>query len=138
MKKFHNILGMIQAFTAIGAIPAAYGFLSDISGAGMGTNTELLAKSPFDSFLIPGLFLLIVNGFGNAIGAFLSFRMKALAGMTGIVLGIILCFWIIIQVYWIGLGSLLQPFFLIVGIAEAWLGWYILKHSLVLSQKPIQ
>ena len=138
MKKYHIILGIIQAFTALGAIPAAYGYLSDTSGAGMGTSTELLAKSPFDSFLIPGLFLLVVNGFGNAIGAFLSFRMMALAGKAGIVLGIILCFWIILQVYWIGLGSLLQPFFFIVGIAEAWLGWYILKHSLVLSQKPLQ
>ena len=99
MKKYFIILGCIQAFIALGAIPAGLGYLSDTTGNGMGTSVDLLRKSPFTSFLIPALFLLIVNGIGNVLGAILSFRKKTIAGKTGFVLGIILCFWIILQVY---------------------------------------
>ena len=37
MKKYYIILGILQLFTALGAIPAGYGYLSDTSGEGMGT-----------------------------------------------------------------------------------------------------
>jgi hypothetical protein len=129
MKKYFIILGCIQAFVALGAIPAGYGYLSDTSGAGMGTSLELLKNSPLTSFLIPGLFLLIVNGFGNLAGAFLSFRKNAFAGKAGLLLGIILCLWLIIQVYWIGLISFMQPMFLVIGIIEALLGFLIIKKA---------
>jgi hypothetical protein len=95
----------------------------------MGTSLELLKNSPLTSFLIPGLFLIIVNGFGNLIGAVLSFRKNVLAGKAGLLLGIILCLWLIIQVYWIGLISFMQPMFLVIGIIEALLGFLILKKA---------
>lgn len=129
MKKYFIILGCVQAFIALGAIPAGYGYLSDTSGAGMGASLELLKNSPLTSFLIPGLFLLIVNGFGNLAGAFLSFRKNKFAGKAGLLLGIILCLWLIIQVYWIGLISFMQPMFLVIGIIEAVLGFLILKKA---------
>jgi hypothetical protein len=95
----------------------------------MGTSVELLKNSPFTSFLIPALFLLIVNGFGNVLGAVLSFRKKTIAGKTGFVLGIILCLWIIIQVYMIGLISFMQPLFFGIGLAELILGLVIFKKA---------
>jgi len=61
MKKFYYILGSLQAFTGIGAIPAGYNMLTDTSGQGLGMSTSLLENSPLDSFLLPGLFLLLVN-----------------------------------------------------------------------------
>ncbi len=129
MKKYFIILGIIEAFIAIGAIPAGYLFLSDTSGTRMGNSVALLENSPLKSFLIPGLFLLIVHGFGNVFGAILSFREKNSAGITGLVLGIIMVMWIIIQVYWIGLSSFMQPLFFCIGIAEASSGWYIYKKT---------
>lgn len=129
MKKYFIILGCVQAFIALGAFPAGYGYLADTSGVSMGTSVELLKNSPLTSFLIPGLFLVIVHGFGNLIGAFFSFRKNAFAGKAGLVLGIILCLWIIIQAYWIGLSSFMQPMFLIIGIIEAMLGFIILKKT---------
>ena len=125
MKKYHLALGTLQAFTALGAIPAGIAYLLDTTGKEMGVTTELLANSPLTSFLLPGLFLLLVNGFGNAVGAWLSFRRKPAAGITGLVLGILLALWILIQVAWIGLSSFLQPLFLGVGICNALLGWNI-------------
>ncbi len=131
MKKHYITLGTLQAFTALGAIPAGLAYLIDTSGARMGVTPELLANSPFNSFLIPGLFLLVVNGFGNAAGAYLSFARKKRAGEAGLMLGVILTLWVIIQVIWISLSSFMQPLFLIIGIAEAYLGWRIMKNNSV-------
>jgi hypothetical protein len=129
MKKYFILLGIIEAFIALGAIPAGYGFLSDTTGITMGNSVAMLEKSPLKSFLVPGLFLVIVHGFGNIFGAILAFRKKHSAGITGAVLGIILIFWILIQVYWIGLSSFMQPLFLGIGIAEAALGWFVHKRT---------
>lgn len=129
MKKYYILLGLIQAFTALGAIPAGLGYILDPSGAGMGTTVEILKNSPFSSFLIPGLFLLIVNGLGQAAGAWLSFARKPLAPKASVVLGVILIFWIILQVFWIGLTHFLQPFFFIVGVIEAGTGWYLTRNK---------
>ena len=127
MKKFYYILGSLQAFTAIGAIPAGYGLLMDTTGQGVGMSTELLENSPLDSFLLPGLFLLLVNGLAHLIGAWFSFTRHRYAGYTGLILGVILSLWIIIQVAWISLSSVLQPLYLLIGLVNTYLGWKIMK-----------
>ena len=127
--RFYYILGSLQTFTAIGAIPAGIGYLMDTSGKGMGASTELLANSPLNSFLLPGLFLLLVNGLAHLVGAYLSFTRNRYAGHAGLILGILLTLWIIIQVAWISLSSVLQPLFLIIGLINTFLSWKILKIS---------
>lgn len=127
MKKFYYILGSLQAFTAIGAIPAGYGLLMDTTGQGVGMSTELLENSPLNSFLLPGLFLLLVNGLAHLAGAWLSFTRNRYAGNTGLVLGVLLSLWIIIQVAWVSLSSVLQPLFLLIGLINTWLAWRIMK-----------
>lgn len=129
MKKYFIILGVIQLITSTGAIPAGLLFVLDPSGTSMGNSTEMLADSPFSTFLIPGLSLLIVNGFGSIFGALLSFRQKELAGAAGVVLGVILCFWILVQIKIIGLSSFLQPVFFIVGLTEIILGYTITNRK---------
>jgi len=127
MKKFYYALGALQAFTAVGAIPAGYGMLSDTTGAGLGMSPEILANSPIDSFLLPGLFLLIVNGFANLAAAVLSFTRNRYAGHAGLLLGLAMILWIVIQVWWISLSSVLQPVFFVIGIINTLLGWRIIR-----------
>ena len=127
MKKFYYILGSLQSFTAIGAIPAGYGLLMDTTGQGVGMSTELLENSPLNSFLLPGLFLLLVNGLAHLPGAWLSFTRNRYAGYTGLVLGVLLSLWIIIQVAWISLSCVLQPLYLLIGLINTWLAWRIMK-----------
>jgi hypothetical protein len=122
-KKHFNILAVIQCLIAIGAVPAGLAFIVDSTGGSMGTTTEHLIHSPFPDFLIPGLFLFIIPGLGNILGALSSFRRMSFAVHLGIFLGIALLFWIVAQVVWIGLTSFLQPLFFIIGIGEAWIGF---------------
>lgn len=130
MKTYYFILGTLQAFTAIGAIPAGYGLLKDTTGAGMGMSTDMLANSPLGSFLLPALFLLLINGFAHLAAAFLSFFRSKYAGYAGVALGIMLILWIVVQVLWISLSSFLQPLFFVIGIINTWLGWKIIGHTL--------
>lgn len=135
MKKLFYILGSLQAFTAIGAIPAGTGYLLDTTGKGMGVSTDLLAHSPLNSFLLPGLFLLLINGLANLIGAYLSFKRNRYAGYIGLILGVFLTLWIIIQVAWISLMSFLQPLFLIIGLVNTYLAWKILRAGTDINLK---
>lgn len=130
MKKYYLILGSVQVFVALGAIPAGFLYLLDTSGALMGASPAMLANSPFSTFLIPGLFLFTVNGLGNAAAAVLSFKRKNPAALAGLFLGIVLCLWIVIQVYMIGFISFLQPLMFAVGAAEAALAMRLSGHGL--------
>jgi len=129
MKKYYIVLFCLQVMTAIGAIPAGYAYVKDPSGAGIGVSVDLLVNSPFKDFLIPGLFLLIVNGFGQLGAAVFSILNKPIAGKTGLFLGFFLMVWIVIQVYFIGLSSFLQPLFFFVGLFEMALGWTIIRKT---------
>jgi hypothetical protein len=129
MKKYFIVLFCIQVFVAIGAIPAGWAYISDPSGASMGVSPDLLSGSPLKDFLIPGLFLFVVHGIGNITGAVLSLTGKPLAGKAGLMLGIILCLWIVIQVWWITLSSFMQPLFFGTGLFEILLSWTIIRKS---------
>lgn len=129
MRMYRLTLGIVLLIVAIGAIPAGLGYLDDPSGQGLGQSTELLKNSPFNNFLIPGLFLLIVNGIGSLTGALLAFARHRYAGITGFLLGIILCLWICIQVYWITFNSFLQPLVFGLGLLEILFGYLVMKKS---------
>jgi len=126
-KKLYIILAIIQLFIAIVAIPVGLGFIIDTSGQGIGMSTGLLVNSPFNNFLIPGLFLLIVHGLGNLFGTLLSFFKSYYTGQIAILLGYAQILWIVFQVIWIGLNSFLQPLFFVIGIVEVILGYTIYK-----------
>lgn len=119
MKKYiHIILGIIQIFVATGALPAGYAMMADPSGKGLGMTTEMLAHSPFGSFLIPGIFLFTVNGLFQLIAGILTLKRRNYMWLPGIGLGIALLIWIIVQVLSIGLNSVLQPVYFGIGLIE--------------------
>lgn len=129
MKKYYIILFCLQALVALGALPAGWAYIADPSGSSMGVSSGMLANSPLKDFLIPGLFLFIVHGLGNITGAVLSLTGKPLAGKAGLVLGTLLCLWIVVQVWWITLSSFMQPLFFGIGLFEILLAWTIIRKS---------
>jgi hypothetical protein len=135
MKRVANILGIVQVFIAVGAIPAGLSMIINPDGSDIGLPIDLLSNSPFQNFLIPGLFLFIVNGLFTAIGAFLSFTRNKYAGISGMGLGFILMLWISIQVYFIGLTHLLQPTYFLIGLVEMILGYFLIPKTKSISKK---
>lgn len=115
-------LGALQVFIGLGAVPPGLSLIFDPSGAGLGMPQALLANSPFSSFLMPGIALLLVNGAGSLIGAAASFWRYRYAGEIAVALGLFLMAWIGLQVWWIGLSYWLQPLYFILGLIELALG----------------
>ncbi|NOY60635.1 MAG: hypothetical protein GXO75_17145 [Calditrichaeota bacterium] len=114
-------LGILQMFIGIGAVPSGIAMIADPRGSSLGMTVNMLVNSPFSDFLIPGIFLLIVNGIGSLLGGVASFRRYRFAGEIAIGLGMFLILWIAAQVWWLGTHWLHFLYF-IFGIIELVLG----------------
>lgn len=118
----HIVLGLLQAFIALGALAGGFLLVKDPTGSAMGLPLSLLDGSMFTDYLIPGLFLFLVNGLGSTLGAILSFRKNQYAGEAATALGAILVAWIVIQVSIIHSVHLLHILYFTLGIIELALG----------------
>ena len=127
-RKVYFGLGSLQAFIGIGAMGGGFMLVQDPSGSALGVPLSLLEGSPFPNFLIPGIFLLAVNGVGSMIGAGFSFTRRRYAQEIAIVLGAILVAWILIQVVIIKSFSWLHILYFILGVVELGIGLYIRRN----------
>lgn len=121
-------LGALQAFIGLGALGGGFMLVRDPSGSALGVPLSFLQGSPFPDFLVPGIFLLVVNGVGSLIGAGFSFTRRRYAQETAIVLGAILVAWIVIQVILIRSFSWMHVLYFILGVVELGIGLYIRRR----------
>jgi hypothetical protein len=126
MKK---IIGYIQVFIGMSAVAGGLPMILNPGGTDQGLTTEILASSPFNDYLIPGIILFTVNGLGNLTGAYFSLKERPFSGFAGIILGSALIIWVIVQVYYLGLSIWLQPLFFVIGIVELVLGILIFRKE---------
>lgn len=117
---------LLELFTALGAIPVGLALVRDPSGAGIGLPHEWIEATPFGSYLVPGLYLLAMNGVGMLVVAGLSIvRHPTAPWLTGI-LGTGLLVWILVQLVVMPEASPLQAVFgaigvVLMGISALWL-----------------
>ncbi len=119
MSAIRRALVGLHWFVGVGAIGGGIGALVDPTGAAVGLDTSVLQRGPFTDFLIPGLFLVIVLGFGNLLaGALLLSRHRRAAGIASLGLFGVLVLWIVIQVSIMGLANAvwLHWLFLLIGL----------------------
>ena len=119
-------LGAFQAFIGITAIAGGFRLVSNPNGTS-DIPIEWLNSSPFTNYLIPGLVLLIVIGFGNVLGGIFSFLSKRYAGGLAAMLGTFLILFMTIEVWFVGLRNFLQPLYFILGAIVLVLGLKLLK-----------
>ncbi|KAA3646724.1 MAG: hypothetical protein DWQ07_10995 [Chloroflexi bacterium] len=106
-------------------------FLIDPSGGSVGIPLSLLDNLPIDTFVLPGLFLLIVYGLGSAIIAYGLLRQLTWTPIAGLLLGSVLIGWVIGQIVLWGPPVMLQYTYLIVGIV-------IFLLSLIIRRQGIE
>ena len=119
-------LGALQAFIGITAIAGGFRLVSNPNGTS-DIPIEWLNSAPFTNYLIPGLVLLIVIGFGNVLGGIFSFLSKRYAGGLAAMLGVFLILFMTIEVWFIGLRNFLQPLYFILGAIVLVLGLKLVK-----------
>ena len=127
-------LGILQMFIGAGAVPAGMAMIVDPSGQGLGMPLEMLRNSPFTTFLIPGVFLLLVNGIGSLLGGIASFKHQRFAGEISVGLGTFLMVWVAAQVWWMGVHWLHVLYF-VLGLVELTLGLKFRRNSDRLGQE---
>lgn len=108
---------ILQILVGLMAVPVGLVMIVDPMGNPVGIPHEWIANSPFHSYLVPGIVLLLVNGVGQLSAASLAIVRHPLAPwlMGGLGLGLVI--WIAVQVLMIPL-SFLQPLLLAVGIVQ--------------------
>jgi hypothetical protein len=121
-------LGVLQAFIGLGAVGGGFALVKDPSGGALGIPLDWLVGSPFSDYLIPGIFLLTVNGIGSLMGAVLSFTRRQVAKEVAIALGIILVAWIVIQIFIIRSFHWLHLLYFLLGTLEFGMGLYIRRQ----------
>ena len=113
-----------EVFVALSAFVAGAVFVAAPSGRLMGMTEATLALSPFGSYLVPGMVLLVVIRGMQALAAWAEIQRWPRAGWLSVVAGVVLAAWIAVQVAMIGLGHPMQPSLFVAGVAIAGLGWW--------------
>ena len=118
-----------QVFTAVGAIPVGFALLTDTTGRSVGLPGGWIEATPFGSYLVPGLYLLLMNGLGMLIAAGLIVARLLWAPAVTAILGAGLVIWIAVQVVVLPETSLLQVVFGLTGLALTAIGVAWLRRT---------
>ncbi|MBE2219296.1 MAG: hypothetical protein IAE90_13880 [Ignavibacteria bacterium] len=124
MQGFYRIAALVLLlFNGIGAIYGGYLFISAPDGSLMQIPVTLLEHSPFTSFLIPGIILILFNGvFSLVTSICLILKTKSYPLMI-VMQGAVLLIWITVQIVMIrSYDAVLHTTFLAVGFLFIFLG----------------
>jgi hypothetical protein len=122
-------LGILLLFVGIGGLIGGVPLVLDPSGRSMGLDLQVLAESPFSTYLVPGLVVLIINGLVPCVLGIAAMRQHRRSGEIGIAFGVWLVGYMIAQVWWIGLIAGIQYLFFIIGFIVLILGAIIRKTN---------
>lgn len=110
-----RILIGLDLFTAVGAIFGGVAMLSDPAGSPIGMTQELLTRTPFTDFRLPGVLLIASNAVVPLIAAILVVKKAKWAVGAQLGAGAILMGWMGGQVGLVGLNAPIQFVMLAVG-----------------------
>jgi hypothetical protein len=123
------LLVMLLAFQSMGGLFGGFSLVLSPSGNMMKMPASMLEGSPFTTFLVPGLILLLVLGVLPGVVAYALLRQPVWKGAGvlniypgihwawtySLYLGIMLVIWILVEIMWIGY-DILQTIYGLVGV----------------------
>lgn len=98
-------------------------------GTALGLPLEILHFSPFADFFIPGVFLLLFNGISNIVVAFMALKNIKYYPRFITLQGIILLFWIVMQMIFLREANALQLIVLCLGMVLILLGEFLNENK---------
>jgi hypothetical protein len=112
-----------RALAAIEGVVAvnAFGGMAYALGGADAVPVEWLEDTPFDGYLIPGLYLGVVVGGSCVAAAYATVRFPGSARVAALASSAVMVSWIVAQVAMIGYRSPLQPLLATTGLAIAYL-----------------
>ena len=125
MKK---LLIFLHAFVGIGALFGGGGAVLNPNNP-MGISVDVLKNSPFSNFLIPGIILLVVIGFGNLFAAAVLYYDYKYNMYISHLLGLTLVGWIVVQCIMMRTINILHTIYFIIGAVESVLSLKIIMNK---------
>ncbi|MGC6769803.1 hypothetical protein [Enterococcus sp. LJL51] len=128
---FYWVLIGLNCLMGLGAASGSFLALNAGAREAVGIDNSMLVNSPFTSFLIPGLFLLLVLSGGNILVGILSIKKLPEFPYYQAAIGCILCLWIVIQCIMLWEIVALHLIFFIIGFIQLLLGVVLIRkrHS---------
>jgi uncharacterized membrane protein len=117
----------LQVVCGVLAIPIGIQFILDPTGSSVGLPPGWIEATAFGSYLVPGLYLLAMNGIGMLIAAALAVRRHPLAPWLMGGLGIGLMIWIAVQIAIMPEYMILQPILFGFGLAMGFVALFWLR-----------
>jgi len=118
-KTLRYILGALFAFATLNAFGGGYYGLAGAEGVPL----EWLEGSPFDSYFIPSLFLMIVLGGSFLTASIANFASWKRARVISMLTALLAFIWIAVQVSIIGYISWMQPATVTFGVIVLAIAW---------------
>lgn len=126
---------VIAVFNTVSAVGGGIGMLAT---DGLGMPREALAGSPFDSFTVPALVLIVVVGGTQALAAALLLARREAALVWTAVAGFGMLVWIFVETIVIRGGSWLQVLYFTTGAAQLVLVLALLGAVRWLPRAPLR
>ena len=119
----------LEIIMAVGAIPVGLMFLADPTGQLVQVPRGWIEAAEFGSYVIPGLYLVLVNGFGMPALAFLSTRRHWVAPWLTGTLGVGLIVRILVEIVPLPETMLLTWVFMATGFALGFIALFWLRRT---------
>jgi hypothetical protein len=120
---------ILEIFTGVFAVPVGWSFIQDPTGRTLGIPQGWIEATVFGSYLIPGLYLLAVNGFAMLALATLTVRRHWIAPWLTGALGVGLITWIAVEIVTLPETMILTWGFLAIGFALGFIALFWLRRT---------
>lgn len=136
MSTLHRLVLGLCAFTGLTAVGGGIGLLVAPKGSPLVPPLSLLEHTPFDTYLIPALVLLLVVGVGNLVAAALELRRLRGSELAVLLAGAALTGWIVTQLVMVRTLSWLQFLYFLAGIVTVSAGISLWRNRHRLAAQP--
>ena len=139
LRRFARAAMALEIFLSVGALGGGAALMLGPRGEILPLPMSLLANSPFDSYFVPGLILVVVLGLAPLAAAGLVWLRHPLAAFAATGIGIALLTWLAVQIAVIGYSNSppLQPFYLLLGVAISGVGLWRLAGFRPWASHPL-
>ena len=120
---------VLEVLTGILAIPVGWSFIQDPTGQALGVPQGWIEATVFGSYLVPGLYLIAINGVAMFAAAALSVRRHWSAPWLTGALGVGLIIWIAVEIVTLPETMILTWVFLATGFALGFVALFWLRRT---------
>jgi len=122
---FRTLITM-QVFVAVTAIIGGIMLMRNAYGSVL-VPLDMLEITPFRTFMIPGLLLLLVVGLSAAVASIFLLRQGAVGAWAAGIASSILTVWIVSEAVLLDTFHVLQAFYATIGVFEIFLSWLMIS-----------